>query len=532
MADLAALLAGMPGGQHAWHGPKGPIDVAAVTTDSRSVTPGTAFVATHHRGYAQDGHAYVSDAVRRGAVAVIVERLPSGDLGVPVIVVRSTALALAHLAAGLAGWPSSRLAVVGVTGTDGKTTTSIMAHAILQAAGRSAGLVATIATGVGGALMPNAAHVTTPDAVSIQAVLSSTLEAGGTAAVLEATSHGLDQSRVDAIEFDVAVVTRVTHDHLDYHGTHEAYLEAKAGLLDRLAPGSGPAKVAPVPKVAAILASDPAFDFLATRARRAGATVTAFATGDGVRPATADRMVRARGLATTAWGTAAVVETPWGRGHLEVRLPGEFNVLNALAALAATAPLGVPLDVALPAIAGLASLPGRMARIEGGQPFVVVIDFAHTPDSLANALREMRARASGRVLVVFGAAGERDRAKRPAMGRVAATLADFAVLTDEDPRMEDREAILADIAGGAVEAGAREGDHFARVADRRDAIRRAVGMARRGDVVLLAGKGHETSIDGSMDGVAMSMPWDEASVAREVLAEYGWGAGPEAGRAS
>ena len=501
--------------------------VDSVTADSRNVGPGVAFVATHHRGYARDGHAFIADAARRGAPAVFVEQLPEVLLSVPVVVVASTSVAFAQLAAILAGWPAQHLAVVGITGTDGKTTTSVMTHAILAAAGRRPGLVATVATGVGDALSPNRAHVTTPDPVAVQQVLAATVDGGGTAAVLEATSHGLDQRRVDAIEFDVAVVTRITHDHLDYHGTYEAYREAKAGLIDRLAPSDGPAKqqIAHVPKVLAMRATDPAFGFLSNRARRVGASVTAFGVGDDQRPVDSDRMVRATNLKQAAWGTVATVETPWGRGHLEVRLPGEYNVLNALAAVAATGPLDVPLEIALPAIARVASLPGRMARIDEGQPFTVVVDFAHTPDSLANVLREMRARTAGHVIVVFGAAGERDRAKRPEMGRIAAMHADVSVLTDEDPRLEDRDAIIDEIASGARRAGAVEGAGFFRVPDRREAIRFAVDRAGPGDVVVLAGKGHETTIDGALLGAPHSIAWDETAEARAALRRAGFGSG-------
>lgn len=534
MARLRELLAaiGVPVSSHTSarlvHIPAGvsldDVQVTGVTSDSRAAGPGVAFVAMHHRGYARDGHEFVGDAARRGAAAVFVERMPTADLGIPVVVVPSASVALATVAATLAGWPASKLAVVGVTGTDGKTTTSVMTHAILSAAGRMPGLVATVATGVGQAISPNRAHVTTPDPVVIQRILAKTVEAGGTAAVLEATSHGLDQGRVDAVEFDVAVVTRVTHDHLDYHRTYEAYREAKAGLLDRLAGQIGPTKSeeASVGKHSVILASDPAFAFLADRASQAGATVTAFGTADDPRPNAADRMVRAIDLTQVAWGTVATVETPWGRGRLDVRVPGIFNVLNAIAAIAATGPLDVPLEVALPAIASVDSLPGRMSRVDEGQPFTVVVDFAHTTDSLANVLREMRARAKGKVIVVFGAAGERDRMKRPEMGKVAATYADFAILTDEDPRLEDRDGIIADIAAGVMNMGAREGERFLRRPDRRDAIREAVQMAREGDVVVLAGKGHETTIDGAVDGRARSIVWDETAEARDALRLAGY----------
>lgn len=517
--ELARLLAALPHA-HALGGPdRATVQIRRVVTDSRDAGPGTVFVAVNHRGYARDGHDFVDDAVARGVSVVVAERVVSVPASVVVVTVPSTARALAWMAAAVHGFPASQLAVIGITGTDGKTTTGIMTHAILNQAGMVPGLVTTVASGVGGLITPNPAHTTTPSAPDIQAVLASTVVVGGKCAVIEATSHGIDQGRVDGCEFDVAVVTRVTHDHLDYHGTFEAYLEAKAGLIDRLAPMSMTApKRWRVEKQAILNASDPSTARLAERAGRVGSGVITF----GLQGTVGKPMILGEATRDHGWGTTTQVASPWGSGTLEVKLPGHFNVLNALAAVAASCTIGVHFGQALDGIATVARVPGRMERVDRGQPFDVVVDFAHTPDSLEQALRTVRARISGRVIVVFGCAGERDRLKRPAMGKVAATLADIAVLADEDPRFEDRLAILREIADGAVDAGSIEGrDHYF-VPDRREAINFALAMAQPGDAVLLAGKGHETSIIGALDGRASTTLWNEFEVAASALADLGW----------
>ncbi len=517
--ELARLLAALPD-THATSGlGRTPVDIHRVVTDSRHAGPGTVFVAVNHRGYARDGHDFVADAVARGVSVVVAERVVRVPGSVVFVTVPSTARALAWMAAAVNGFPSSQLAIIGITGTDGKTTTGVMAHAILERAGMVPGLVTTVASGVGGLITPNPAHTTTPDATDIQAVLASTVSAGGKCAVIEATSHGIDQGRVDGCEFDVAVVTRVTHDHLDYHGTFDAYLEAKAGLIDRLAPTSMTApKRWRAEKQTVLNASDPSTARLAERATRVGSGIITF----GLQGTVGKPMVHGEATRDHGWGTTTQLASPWGSGTLEVKLPGHFNVLNALAAVAAACSLGVGFGQALEGIATVARVPGRMERVDRGQPFDVVVDFAHTPDSLEQALRTVRARTSGRVIVVFGCAGERDRLKRPAMGTVAATLAEVAVLTDEDPRFEDRLAILREIANGAVEAGSIEGrDHYF-VPDRREAISFALVMARPGDAVLLAGKGHETSIISAVDGTAATTSWNEFEVAVSALAALGW----------
>ncbi len=516
--ELARVIAALPDPYVA----RGPDITGArihrIVTNSLDAGPGAVFVAVNHRGYARDGHDFVADAVARGVSVVVVERLVQVPDSVIVLTVPSTARALAWMATAVEGFPSSKLALIGITGTDGKTTTGVMTHAILDHAGMVPGLVTTVASGVGGRITANLAHTTTPSAPDIQAVLGATVTAGGTCAVIEATSHGIDQGRVDGCEFDVAVVTRVTHDHLDYHGTFEAYLEAKGGLVDRLAPSATAPKQPTVAKSTILSASDPSTARLAERATRVGSGVITF----GLHAAVGKPMVLGEATRDQGWGTTTQISSPWGSGTLQVQLPGQFNVMNALAAVAASCSIGVPLGQALEGIATVARVPGRMERVDRGQPFDVVVDFAHTPDSLGQALRTVRARTKGRVIVVFGCAGERDRLKRPAMGTVAATLGDVVVLTDEDPRFEDRLAILREIADGAVLAGSIEGSGHHIVPDRHQAIRFAIEIARPGDIVLLAGKGHETSIIGAVDGRASAITWNEFEVASSALAALGW----------
>lgn len=516
--ELPLLLAALPDPYVACGASINGAHVRRIVTDSRDAAPGAVFVAVNHRGYARDGHDFVADAISRGVSVVVAERVVPAPETVVVITVPSTARALAWMSAAVERFPASKLALIGITGTDGKTTTGVMTHAILDRAGMVPGLVTTVASGVGRLITPNSAHTTTPSAPEIQAVLGATVTAGGTCAVIEATSHGIDQGRVDGCEFDVAVVTRVTHDHLDYHGTFEAYLEAKAGLIDRLAPSGTTPKQQRIAKQTILNANDPSTALLADRAARVGSGVITF----GLQGAAGKPMVLGDATRDHGWGTTTQIVSPWGSGTLEVALPGHFNALNALAAVAASCSVGVPFAQALEGIATVNRVPGRMERVDRGQPFDVVVDFAHTPDSLEQALRTVRARTKGRVIVVFGCAGERDRLKRPAMGTVAATLGDVVVLTDEDPRFEDRLAILREIADGAIHAGSIEGSGHYIVPDRHEAIHFATEIARPGDVVLLAGKGHETSIIGAVDGRPFTITWNEFEAASSALAALGW----------
>lgn len=492
------------------------VEITSITYDSRRVQPGALFVAIWHPGYSADGHRFAGDAIRRGATAVVVQRpveVPPEGAGVPVIQVPHTPSALGWLAAGLYGLPSSRLGLAGVTGTDGKTTTCTMLAAILEAAGFRPGMVSTVASQVAGEWRENMAHTSTPEAPEIQALLAETVAAGGRRAVVEATSHALAQDRLAGCEFDVAVVTRVTHEHLDFHGTFENYIAAKARLLDLLRPDPRHPKAEPVAKAAILNADDSSFGYMAARAP---APIVRYA----VR---GEAEVKALGLEEEAWETRCRLVSPWGEGALRLPLPGSFNVYNALAALAAACTLGAPFEVARDALAAFRGVPGRMQRIDAGQPFTVIVDFAHTPDALTQVLRHLRQRTKGKLICVFGSAGERDRAKRPMQGRVAAELSDYFVLTDEDPRLEDREQIIDEIAQGALAAGAVEGRDFARMPDRRAAIAAALRRAQPGDTVLLAGKGHERSIIGAVDGRLHAFPWDERAVALEELRRLGYG---------
>lgn len=487
-------------------------EVSGIAYDSRRVRPGDVFVAVWHPGYAADRHLYARAAVEAGAVAVVVERQVDVPPGTSVVTVQRTPLALGWLAAAIEGFPATRLGLVGVTGTDGKTTTSTLVTSVLEAAGLPTGMVTTVATKTVGPARPKAEHTSTPEAVEIQALLHETADGGGRFAVIEATSHALDQDRLAGTEFDVAVVTRVTHEHMEYHGTQENYLAAKAKLLALLQPDPRFPKEQPHAKAAVLNVDDSSFEYMAPRS-----PVPVIAYGFDPR---AD--VRAIDLVERAWGSDFRVLSPWGQGTLELGMPGTFNVYNALAALATGCTLGVPFEAALGALASHEGVTGRMQRVDAGQPFSVVVDFAHTPDSLQRVLDLLRSTTNGKVIVVFGSAGERDREKRPWMGRIAGEGADLAILTDEDPRMEDSLSIIDEIAEGVRQSGGEEGKHYLRIPNRREAVAEALRRAGPGDAVLLAGKGHEQSIIGARDGRLFAQPWDEFQAALEELAALGY----------
>jgi UDP-N-acetylmuramoyl-L-alanyl-D-glutamate--2,6-diaminopimelate ligase len=478
------------------------VTVTGVTHDSRTVTEGTVFVAVP--GAHADGHDYAPTAVGRGAAALLVER-PIPELAVPQVVVDATRPSLASAAAWWFGDPSQALTVVGITGTDGKTTTSYLAVAALEAAGCRAGMIGTIATRIGGRTEDHAVHATTPEAPELQATLRAMVDAGDTHAVVETTSHGLALHRVDAVAYDVAILTNLTHEHLELHGTWEAYRDAKLSLFGRL---RGPATTA------IVNLDDPSAGSFIGTARDVGARVITYGTESA-----AD--IRATRITETGSGLRADIETPAGPASLELRLGGRFNVHNAMAVVA----LGAALDLDPAAIragmAGLQRVPGRMERVDRGQPFGVVVDFAHSPASLQAVLDLLAPAAAARgggLIAVFGSAGERDTAKRPQMGRIAGERCRLVVLTDEDPRGEDRGAILEAIARGAEVAGRRRGHDLLLIPDRRAAIAAAFEAARPGDIVLLAGKGHEQSIIGA-DG---ETPWDERAAAEAALAALGY----------
>ncbi len=486
--ELLRLLDSLPSYQIQWGDPSA--NVTALVWDSRRACPGSLFVA--YRGVSTDGHAFIGQALGNGARCVIGERdfheVSSGlgqswDHEMVYVRVPDGREALAWLSAAWHGFPARRMVTVGVTGTDGKTTTVNLLYHILRADGRRAGMVNTVGAVFGDRVIDTGLHTTTPDAYSLQELLANMASDDVKVCVLEATSHGLAQHRVTACDFDVAVVTNITHEHLDLHGTLEAYRAAKARLFAAL---STAVRKPGVPKVAILNRDDSSYEYL--RVHPADVTLTY-----GVHEC-AD--VRAKQMHCTSEGIRMLIESPYGVFPVQSPLVGSFNMFNMLAAAAAGLALGVSPEAVQQAFSEFRGVAGRMERVEQGQPFVAMIDFAHTPNSLCQALGAARGIAApgGRVIVVFGCAGMRDVEKRGLMGRVAAEMADYAILTAEDPRTEPLDSILEAIADGCRQGGGVEGKTFERVRDRGAAIARGVALARPGDVLLVCGKGHERSM--------------------------------------
>jgi UDP-N-acetylmuramoyl-L-alanyl-D-glutamate--2,6-diaminopimelate ligase len=491
--------------------------VHGIAYDSRRVVPGGVFVAVP--GAHVDGHAFVARAVAAGAVAVVVEH-PVDDAGPAAqLVVDRSQLALAAVAAWWYEDPGRALGVIGVTGTDGKTTTAAMSVAALEAAGVRTGLVSTAEQKIGRHRAGTPAHVTTPEAPELQRALRAMGRAGDAAAVVETTSHGLALGRVGEIPYDVAILTNITHEHLELHGSFEAYRAAKRSLFERLAEAGRPAKPATLPggrswpRGGIVNLDDPSAAEFARATRSAGAALVTYGTGAG-----AD--VRAVSIDEAARGIRARVATARGAIDLALPLVGRFNVHNALAVVALGELLGLDPEAIAGGLAGFTGVSGRMERVDRGQPWLVVVDYAHTPASLATALDALAPLAGpgGGLIAVFGSAGERDVAKRAIQGRVAGERCRLVIATDEDPRREDPAVILEQIAAGAETAGRRRGDDLLLIADREAAIRAAFARARPGDVVLLAGKGHERGILYADH----ELPWDERAVVERLLAERGF----------
>ncbi|MGQ9572521.1 MAG: UDP-N-acetylmuramoyl-L-alanyl-D-glutamate--2,6-diaminopimelate ligase [Dehalococcoidia bacterium] len=480
--------------------------ISAIYCDSRKVTPGALFVAV--TGFRADGHDYIGEAVAGGAVGVVVQAdrqakwqavVEEGRL--PAIVVADSRRALAALAAAFYGHPGRRLRVIGVTGTDGKTTTIHLISALLEAAGYRTGVLSTVHCKVGDRLFANEYRFTTPEAPQVQALLADMVAAGADYAILESTSHGLALHRLDGCEYDVAVMTNVTADHLDFHGSQEEYLAAKGclfAMLD-LAADKG------VEKVAVLNADEPACDYFATLTRARIVTYAVQKAAD----------LRASDIVADEWGSRFRLRAGGSELEVALGLPGLFNVYNSLAAAAVALSQGMSLAAVRDALASFPGVPGRLERIDEGQPFTVVVDFAHAPEALRRVLAFLREQCRGRLIVVFGCIGERERPRRLGMGLAAGELADFTIVTNDNPFGEEPEAILAEIAQGLEKAGRHEEHHFVRIPDRKEAIALALAMAVEGDIVLLAGKGHEQSITIG-DTV---IPWDDRRVARELLRE-------------
>jgi UDP-N-acetylmuramoyl-L-alanyl-D-glutamate--2,6-diaminopimelate ligase len=479
----------------------GDLEISSLAYDSRQVQTGGLFIAVP--GEHTDGRRFLKQAASRGALVALGPAYQSeGSLPLPYVEVADIHAALADLACAFYGNPAHQLCTIGVTGTDGKTTTSNLISTLLDAAGTRNGLMTTANFKISGREWENSTRQSTLEALEIQQFLHRLLEEGATHAVVEATSHGLELKRVRGCAFDIGVVTNITHEHLDFHKTLENYRRAKARLFEMLDPQRD--KGLGVEPVAILNQDDSSYEVLKPYCR---VPILSY----GIETPAA---VRAVDLQLGAEETRFRVLLPDGEVEIVTHLVGRFNVSNCLAAIATAYSLGLDPALIAQTLATVQGVTGRMERIDEGQPFTVIVDYAHTPDSLGKVLNILRPLTSGRLMVVFGSAGERDRQKRPIMGRIAAQLADFFVITDEDPRDEDRFSILQEIAEGARAVGKREGQDFLTIADRREAIATAIARARRGDTILLAGKGHEQS----MIVGATKVPWDDRRVAREELA--------------
>ena len=478
MTTLAELVAELPGARIVGDGSVGVRDLAY---DSRKVEPGTLFFCVV--GEKVDGHEFGVRAVEEGAVALVVERELT-ELDVAQVVVGDSRAAMAPLAARFYGDPTGKLRVVGVTGTNGKTTTAFLVREILRAAEFPCGLLGTVKQIVGG--VEKEVVRTTPEAIELQSTFRQMLEGGDEACAMEVSSHAMTLHRADAIHFEVAIFTNLTQDHLDFHADMEDYFLAKRKLFE-----AGP-------KTAIVNVDDP----YGRRLAEEFDCVTFSAEG-------AEADYSASDVSFDAGGAR------FGVGGMQLRtgLPGHFNVANALGAFAAAEAMGVGGEIAVAGLARAARVPGRFEPIDEGQGFSVLVDYAHTPDSLENVLRAARRLTEGRLISVFGAGGDRDRDKRPKMGRAGAEHSDLAVITSDNPRSEEPAAIVAEVAAGAQEARELEV-----VVDRREAIALALGRAEPGDTVVIAGKGHEQGQEFE-DG--RKIPFDDREVAREELWKLG-----------
>jgi len=503
------------------------VEITGLSYDSRSVQAGDLFFCVS--GFQRDGHEFAPQAVEAGAAALVVER-PLG-LGVPELMVESARDAMAPLAARFYGDPSSQLHVVGVTGTNGKTTTAYLVRALLEAVGEQCGLLGTVKAVVGGVERPVAR--TTPEAIDLQADFRAMLDGGDAACAMEVSSHALSLGRADGVHFAAALFTNISRDHLDFHETMEDYFQAKRRLFQSATEGpatatGGDGGQKRSPGVSVVNIGDPYGRRLAAEIDGA-CTFALEQEGDGVGTGVTQADYRASNVRCTFDGCSFTLHTPAGERDVALPMPGRFNVANALGALAAVHALGGELEELVAALNRGVRVPGRFEPVEEGQDFAVLVDYAHTPDSLENVLaaaRELTVAAGdgadGRVICVFGAGGDRDRGKRPLMGEIAARLADVAVVTSDNPRSEEPEQIIAEIMAGVArvdrserpQAQGSQTPPVRSIADRAEAIAEAIADAHAGDVLVIAGKGHE---QGQELAGGRKVPFDDVEVARSAL---------------
>jgi UDP-N-acetylmuramoyl-L-alanyl-D-glutamate--2,6-diaminopimelate ligase len=476
--------------------------VTGIEYDSRRVRPGSVFVAM--KGGSTDGNKYIDKAIAAGALGIITDSAPTFDhltvyeAGLPALEVEHGRRALAQASAAFFGHPERTLAATGITGTNGKTTTAFLTEALLNAAARTTVLVGTIEYHIASEVRPSL-H-TTPESRDLFELMAEGVSRGATELVTEVSSHALDQGRAAGVSFDVAVFTNLTRDHLDYHQTMEKYFAAKRLLFD--------GTVYPAPRVAVINAHDERAKQLAAAARRAGAEIRMYGIDKGDW--------RAARYSLTPAGAVLNLETPAGNAEVASRLAGEVNILNLLAAFTAAHSRGVAFSDLVAAVPTLKPVPGRFQSVHAGQPFTVIVDYAHTDDALRNLTalaRQMTAQSGKRVITLFGCGGDRDRTKRPKMGKAAGEGSDFVVASSDNPRSEDPLAILAEVEPALKATGVK----YVIEPDRAAAIRIALESAQPGDVVLLAGKGHEK--EQILNG--RTIPFDDTEVALSILREMG-----------
>ena len=501
MMTLEEVMGDLPGAKlYSSVGEPSSHKVQHLACDSRQVQAGSLFVAI--RGYRVDGHRYLQEAVSRGATAAVVEDLESArHVSIPLIVVDDSRLALALLANRFYGYPSRYLTMIGVTGTNGKTTTSYLIKAIFEATGQRMGLLGTVAYEIG--QDSRMASNTTPESLDLQRLLAEMVKQGLSGAVMEVSSHALEMDRVMGCEFDTAVFTNLTQDHLDFHQTMEGYFLAKQRLFTTL----GQQAVKSTRKTAVINLDDPWGERLVSLTRTAVCTYSL----SSLRGAN----ITAREVQSDWAGIRFTAVTPLGDFPVQSALIGRYNLYNLLAAIGVGLNHDIPVRTICEGIARLQRVPGRFEPVDAGQDFIVIVDYAHTEDALRRLLEAVIELRSGRVIAVFGCGGERDRGKRPAMGRVAALLSDVVILTSDNPRGENPIEILKEIEDGirAVRPGWRPDRHYYLIPDRGEAIERAVGLAEAGDMLVIAGKGHELyQVVGNEQ-----IPFDDRQVVKETI---------------